>query len=63
VSRVFLSTCSQNEAFRKKASTVLLSLEKLMVEQKEVQKTFAATLTEQCYGESSKEPLAISEKL
>merc|ERR1712183_1111269 len=31
VSRVFLATCSRNEAFRKKASIVLLNLEKLMV--------------------------------
>merc|ERR1719397_1196002 len=36
VSRVFLSTCSRNDAFRNKARVVLLSLEKLMVEQKEV---------------------------
>merc|ERR1719419_1904519 len=35
VSRAFLSTCRGNEAFRNKASIVLLSLEKLMVEQKE----------------------------
>jgi len=38
---------------------VLLSLEKLMVEQKEEEKTFAATPTEQYYGERRKEPLAI----
>jgi len=63
VSRIFLSTCSRNEAFRKKASLVLLSLEKLMVEQPEEGKTFASQLTEQYYGDSSKEPLVLMKKL
>jgi len=63
VSRVFLSTCSRNEAFRKKARLVLLSLEKLMVKQKDKEKTFGASLTLQYYGESRKEQLAILEKL
>merc|ERR1719189_1153531 len=43
VSRAFLSTCSRNEVFRKKASIVLLSFEKLMVKQQEEQ-TFASQL-------------------
>jgi len=63
VSRVFHSTCSRSEAFRNKASIVLLSLEKLMVEQKAEEQTFGAGLTEQYYGESSKEQLAILDKL
>merc|ERR1719189_3402250 len=54
VSRIFLSTCSRNEAFRKKASIVLLNLEKLMVEQQEEEQTFASQLTEQYYGETHK---------
>jgi len=57
VSRIFLSTCSRNEAFRKKASIVLLNLEKLMVEQQEEEQTFASQLTEQYYGETHKGPL------
>merc|ERR1719249_80026 len=53
VSRVFLSTCCQNEAFRKKARIVLVNLEKLMVDQREEEKTFGSTLTEQYYGEKA----------
>jgi len=63
VLRVFLKTCSPNEAFRNKASKVLMSLEKIMVKQKEEEKTFAASLTEQYYGKNGKEPLANLEKL
>jgi len=59
VSRVFLSTCSPNEVFRKKASIVLLNLEKQMVKQQEEGKTFASQLTEQYYGDSSKYPLVV----
>jgi len=53
VSRVFLATCSRNEAFRKKASIVLLNLEKLMVKQQKEEMTFADQLTEQFYGDSN----------